>query len=998
MDQRDETPPRALARGGALTRDPALPPTLLGVVAAQIARAPERRIWSMSAAGPFPSRTHGALWVRSAHLATALAASGAGPDRPVVLLIRGVLDFVPAFWAGLRVGATLVPLTGQAGSRELGRDDAPLRAALARLDAPVVLHDDGFADWAAAAPESGALPAGTTLLQLDACEAEAPFTEERPCAEPCCLVATSGSTGQLKLVALSQETILNRFHQARPKSPVPVVYLSSLPIDGISGIAVAFHMNREVVHVDLADFATQPLRVLDAMETLGVTHGLMTSSLAAYLLKAAEGGAERRWNLGALQSMGFGAEPVVPAVMRRLRALFARHGAPHAPLSAGYGTTETGALMAGAEQGLGPPSADADPADLGPPAPGVALRVVDPAGAVVAEGELGEVEALCPQTLFSGYRGEPEATRAAFTADGWYRTGDLGIMAGGRLTLHGRAKDVLITNGRKLSLAEIDAALQAGLDLAVRAHACAVHWPGEESERLVVVLAAEAGAVHLELVAAEAAAIVGRRFGLAPGRVVAVEPDAIPLTGAGKIRRRALADDIRAGRLGTVLRHRAARPDTPEAAPPAEQGVPAIWRAVLAIEGPLDAGANFFDLGGDSLRALALATRIGEAYGGWIAPEAFFADPTLATLVRLVSKIGAAPAGPVAPDAADPSAPLPWPLPDDLRSRQLSLMETWAGTRPTRDRLVAGLNVAGGRPPLFWVFQVEREFRQLARHLGPDQPLYGFRSGSGVIRYDEDEIQRLALRYVHEIVETCPEGPVLLGGNCQGALIAQPVAQHLLRRGRHVPLLVLMEWGFAPQPYGGRVIHLYGRDSLARHPDHRYRDPERMWRRLYRDHRRAEIPGAHAQFFRDENVGALAETLTEAMARALAEPPLVPVRDAYRVDLAVADPPARMAPGESRTLAVKLRNAGPFTWDGEAFGLSLRSVWVGGNGEPVAVARGIDLPLPLRAGGEIDLSLAVTAPEAPGAYDLVIDLADEGWTWAPLAPTPAFRQAVTVAP
>ncbi|KQT61533.1 hypothetical protein ASG52_01205 [Methylobacterium sp. Leaf456] len=995
MDHRDETPPRALARGGALTRDPALPPTLLGVIVAQLASRPERRIWSMSAAGPFPSRTHGALWDRSARLATGLAAVGAGPGRPVVLLVRDVLDFVPAFWAGLRVGATLVPLTGQAGSRELGRDDAPLRAALARLDAPVILHDDGFTDWAAVAPASGALPSGTTLLRLDACEAEAPFKEERPCAEPCCLVATSGSTGQLKLVALSQETILNRFHQARPKSPVPVVYLSSLPIDGISGIAVAFHLNREVVHVDLADFATRPLRVLDAIETLGVTHGLMTSSLAAYLLKAVEGAPERRWDLGALQAMGFGAEPVVPAVMRRLRALFARNGAPHAPLSAGYGTTETGALMAGAEQGLGPACADADPADLGPPAPGVDLRVVDPAGAILPEGELGEVEALCPQTLFSGYWGEPDATRAAFTADGWYRTGDLGIMAARCLTLHGRAKDVLITNGRKLSLAEIDAALQAGLDLAVRAHACAVHWPGEESERLVVVLAAEAEPARLEALAAEAARLVGRRFGLAPGRVVAVEPGAIPLTGAGKIRRRALAADIAAGRVGTVLRHRTTRPDTAETAPPAEQGIPAIWRAVLAIEGPLDAQANFFDLGGDSLRALALATRIGEAYGGWIAPEAFFADPTLATLVRLVSEIGAAPALPVAPTAAHP---LPWPLPDDLRSRQLSLMETWAGTRPTRDRLVAGLNVAGRRPPLFWVFQVDAEFRQLARHLGPDQPLYGLRSGSGVIRYHEDEIQRLALRYVHEIVETCPAGPVFLGGNCQGALIALPVAQHLLRRGRHVPLLVLMEWGFAPQPYGGRVLHLYGRDSLARHPDHRYRDPERLWRRLYRDYRRAEIPGAHAQFFRDENVGALADTLTEAMARALAEPPLVPVRDAYRADLAVADPPARLGPGESRTLAVRLRNAGPFAWDKAAFGLSLRSVWVGGDREVAAVARGIDLPLPLPAGTETHLSLPVTAPEAPGAYDLVIDIADEGWTWAPLCAAPAFRQAVTVAP
>ncbi|MFY9291980.1 MAG: hypothetical protein WAP03_14970 [Methylorubrum rhodinum] len=66
-----------------------------------------------------------------------------------------------------------------------------------------------------------------------------------------------------------------------------------------------------------------------------------------------------------------------------------------------------------------------------------------------------------------------------------------------------------------------------------------------------------------------------------------------------------------------------------------------------------------------------------------------------------------------------------------------------------------------------------------------------------VIRSDGDEIQRLALRYVHEIAETCPAGPVFVGGSCQGVLIALPVAQHLLRRGRHVPLPLPLRAGDA---------------------------------------------------------------------------------------------------------------------------------------------------------------------------------------------------------
>ena len=135
------------------------------------------------------------------------------------------------------------------------------------------------------------------------------------------------------------------------------------------------------------------------------------------------------------------------------------------------------------------------------------------------------------------------------------------------------------------------------------------------------------------------------------------------------------------------------------------------------------------------------------------------------------------------------------------------------------------------------------------------------------------------------------------------------------------------------------------------------------------------------------------------MARALAEPPLVPVRDAHRVELAVSDPPARLSPGEeARTLAVRLRNAGSFAWDGAAFGLSLRSVWLGADGEAVVLARGADLPLPLEPGETAELSLPVTAPEVTGIYGLVVDLADEGWTWPALSATPPFRRAVTVAP
>ena len=125
-----------------------------------------------------------------------------------------------------------------------------------------------------------------------------------------------------------------------------------------------------------------------------------------------------------------------------------------------------------------------------------------------------------------------------------------------------------------------------------------------------------------------------------------------------------------------------------------------IWREVLGIDGDLDREASFFDLGGDSLRSILLQTAVEQQFAKQVSPEEFFAAPTFGTLLRLVTNDEARSA------AAEHKSDIPWPLPRDLRNRLLASFETWDGERPTRDRLVAGLNTAGTKTPLFWVFQL----------------------------------------------------------------------------------------------------------------------------------------------------------------------------------------------------------------------------------------------------------------------------------------------------
>ncbi|MDC8771881.1 malonate--CoA ligase [Roseateles albus] len=93
---------------------------------------------------------------------------------------------------------------------------------------------------------------------------------------------------------------------------------------------------------------------------------------------------------------------------------------------------------------------------VGPALPGVELRVQDEAGRLCAPGEIGAIEARGPN-VFSGYWRMPEKTQQEFTADGWFKTGDVGKRdTNGYVTIVGRSKDLIISGGFNVYPAEIE--------------------------------------------------------------------------------------------------------------------------------------------------------------------------------------------------------------------------------------------------------------------------------------------------------------------------------------------------------------------------------------------------------------------------------------------------------------------------------------------------------------------------------------------------------------
>ena len=212
-----------------------------------------------------------------------------------------------------------------------------------------------------------------------------------------------------------------------------------------------------------------------------------------------------------------------PSVFRDLEALTGQ-----APVER-YGMTETMITLAVRADG------ERRPGRVGVPIDGVQARVVDDAGAPVAEdgesiGDL-QVRGAC---LFDGYLGQPEATAAGWTPDGWFRTGDAATRddAGYHRIVGRRATDLIKSGGYRIGAGEVEAAL---LDHDSVAEVAVVGWPDPDlGQRLVAfVVGSGDGAVVPETLISHVAARLSVHKRPREVRVV----EALPRNAMGKVQK-----------------------------------------------------------------------------------------------------------------------------------------------------------------------------------------------------------------------------------------------------------------------------------------------------------------------------------------------------------------------------------------------------------------------------------------------------------------------------
>ncbi|SFW48421.1 long-chain-fatty-acid--CoA ligase [Amycolatopsis australiensis] len=447
-----------------------------------------------------------------------LADAGVRPGDRVALRLPTSVDFAVAFFAALRAGAIVVPLSPQAPGPELEK-------LLGHSGAKVVISRDADAP----------LPGGVSVLTPGSDpDGVAESADAGRAGEDIAVISyTSGTTGPPRGVMLSHRALLANLaqldgiegvltHDDRVLITIPLFHVYGLGpglLHAVSAGATAILSERFEAQRTLDDCAAHGVTTIAGVPTM-------------YAEFAALGAGELREKLATVRRMTSGAAPLHPKVLTAIRE------ATGLDVYEGYGLTEcapvvTSTLVTGYPK----------PGSVGRPLPGIELRLVDSDGTdqavpldpddvddvFEAEGETGLVS-IRGANLFSGYW--PDGDHGP-DAEGWFRTGDVGYLdTDGDLHLVDRANDLIIVNGFNVFPREVEEVIGQLPEVAEAAVVGVVDERSGEAVKAFVVPAAGASLSEQQVVEHCAAHLAGYKV---PHAVEFAE--SLPHSATGKLRR-----------------------------------------------------------------------------------------------------------------------------------------------------------------------------------------------------------------------------------------------------------------------------------------------------------------------------------------------------------------------------------------------------------------------------------------------------------------------------
>jgi oxalate---CoA ligase len=410
------------------------------------------------------------------------------------------------------------------------------------------------------------------------------------------------------------------------------------------------------------------------------------------------------------------------------------------PVLEHYGSSEAAQIAANL-----PPPGPNRPGTCGQPWPDT-VTIVGEDGHPLPAGERGEIWVRGP-TVMSGYLDAPELNQASFK-EGWFRTGDIGSLdKDGFLSLHGRLSELINRGGEKIAPAAIESALLRHPAIA-EAAAFAIPHPrlGDDVAAAIVL---HPGA---QTTPAEIRHFLQRELASfkIPRQILIV--DQLPKGATGKVQRRRLRES-----LDGLLAHPGPMPVPAVNKAPLdlEAELLTLWRRLLKSE-TLTVDDDFFASGGDSLLVMEMLIEVERLIGHPVPETILFGAETIR---QLADKIA---------------------------------MQTGTPATPFFQ-----FNARGHRPPLYFF---NGEFvsghscmRRIVELFGPDYPIVSINPHGLRGEPIPTSIEQMAADRLPLILEKQVSGPFLLGGKCNGAMVAFEAARLLTAAGHKVDMVAMVD-------------------------------------------------------------------------------------------------------------------------------------------------------------------------------------------------------------
>ena len=705
--------------------------TLHALVEAQVARTPD----AVAVVAGDVELTYRELDLRAATVAARLRAAAVGPGVIVGVCTSRTVALVTALLGVLKAGGAYLPLDAEYPAERLR-----FMIEDARIGALVV--EEGL-PGAPDPPDVCVIPldaagrlAGTLASSPDHCDEDGarPRADAGP-DDPAYVIYTSGSTGRPKGALVPHRGVVNY-----------LTWAAAAYGGGGCGAPVhsspAFDLTVTSLYVPLITGAA--VHLLDERLGVDALAEALRSGRGYTLVKLTPAHLDLlRQQLapdevaGAAGTLVIGGENLVGDALE-----YWRRNAPATALVNEYGPTET--VVGCCVYRVRPDDRFTGSVPIGRPIANTRLYVLDENGELLPRGLPGELH-IGGDGVALGYLNRPDLTAERFVADPFhgasgtrmYRTGDLvRYRADGNLEFLGRLDGQVKVRGYRIELGEVEAALAS--HPSVQEAAAAVHGSTGEARRLVGYYVGKPGTAPADH---ELADWMKSRLPAYMLPATYVPLAALPLTANGKVDRRALP----------VPRPQAAGRGGDATGDVMQRRLIGIWQEVLGVTG-IGTGDRFFDLGGQSLTAARMMARVRETFGFAPTLGAFFRTPTVEGLAELV---------------ADRRQPAPRNPVEEIRA-------------------------GGDGVPLFFAHgdlaHDGAYFHRMVPHLAPGRPIWTLHPHDPG---GPDTIGAMADDFVARILAVRDRGPFLVGGTCNGGVVAFEMARRLQAMGHETHVLML---------------------------------------------------------------------------------------------------------------------------------------------------------------------------------------------------------------